>query len=277
MNRRVVWAIARKDISAVRDNIQVWLPMIIVPLVIGVVLPGILVGALTYGGVQASGNLENLLSWLEELPPSPLSEALEALPLLEQQLAYLAANYLLAPLFLLIPLMTASVISADSFAGEKERGTLESLLFSPVDLPSLFLGKVTAALLPATGISLLTLALAALTVNAVAWPLFGAPFFPGRNWLPLMLLVMPAVSLLAVLINVFISARVRTFQAAFQLGGLIVLPVIGVTVAQAGGVLLLNQRTATLLGVAVLLMDVLLLRRFRAFLDRPRLFEGQVR
>lgn len=74
MNRRVVWAIARKDISAVRDNIQVWLPMIIVPLVIGVVLPGILVGALTYGGVQASGNLENLLSWLEELPPSPLSE-----------------------------------------------------------------------------------------------------------------------------------------------------------------------------------------------------------
>lgn len=224
MNRRVVWAVARKDIGAIRDNIQAWLPMIIVPLVLGVILPGTLIAALTYGSVEAAGDLERILSWIEELPAFPLRERLAALPVLEQRLAYLAA-----------------------------------------------------ALLPATGLSLLTLAMAALTVNAVAWPLFGAVFFPDRSWLPLILLVMPAVSLLAVLINVFISARVRTFQAAFQLGAMIVLPVVGVTAAQAAGVLILNQRTATLLGVAVLLIDVLLLRRFRTFLDRPRLFESQVR
>ena len=43
----------------------------------------------------------------------------------------LVNGYLLAPLFLIVPLMVSAVLAADAFAGEKERKTLESLLHLP--------------------------------------------------------------------------------------------------------------------------------------------------
>ena len=43
----------------------------------------------------------------------------------------LVNGYLLAPLFLIVPLMVSAVLAADAFAGEKERRTLESLLHLP--------------------------------------------------------------------------------------------------------------------------------------------------
>ena len=44
----------------------------------------------------------------------------------------LVNGYLLAPLFLIVPLMVSAVLAADAFAGEKERRTMESLLHLPV-------------------------------------------------------------------------------------------------------------------------------------------------
>ena len=43
----------------------------------------------------------------------------------------LVNGYLLAPLFLIVPLMVSAVLAADAFAGEKERRTLEALLHLP--------------------------------------------------------------------------------------------------------------------------------------------------
>ena len=44
----------------------------------------------------------------------------------------LVNGYLLAPLFLIVPLMVSAVLAADAFAGEKERKTLERLLHLPL-------------------------------------------------------------------------------------------------------------------------------------------------
>ena len=48
-----------------------------------------------------------------------------------EQLVVLVNGYLLAPLFLIVPLMVSAVLAADAFAGEKERKTLEALLHLP--------------------------------------------------------------------------------------------------------------------------------------------------
>lgn len=274
MNARRIRAIALKDLRAIGGNMQVWLPMVIVPVMLGVLVPGGLLAALLFLAPAAQfGDLETVV---RNLPPGPLTEQLAALPGLREQIGWFAVNYLLAPFYLLIPLMAASTVTADSFAGEKERGTLESLLFSPVSLAELFLGKAAAALGAALGLTFGTFVLTMITVNALGWKTFGGPFFPTVNWLPLLLLVIPLLSVAVIFLNVFISARVRTFQAAYQFGGIMVLPVIALFVGQLSGVLLLSPGLIVLIGLALLVIDVLFLLLLLRFLDRPRLFEGQV-
>lgn len=278
MNRRAIWAIARKDMRAIFANIQIWLPMMILPLILGFAMPiGLMWGLLRFGVEGGSDSVQSLLALLEKLPPSPLTDTLAAMSSVDQQVAYLLANFFMAPFFLLIGLMASSVVSADSFAGEKERGTLESLLFSPTDLVSLFLGKVLAAFLPAICLSIGTFLLYGVTVNALGWQLFGGLFFPRLNWLPLMLLVIPMISLLAVLVNVFISAKVSTFQAAYQMGGLLALPVIGLLLGQVSGLLLLDTAVLILVGCGLLLLNAVLLWQVVRGLNRTRLFESQIR
>ena len=277
MNRRAVLAVARKDIRAVTANLQVWLPMVLVPLILGVAVPLGMVLAFRYGaeGVGCRRPYPDRLGGATARRGP--GRRLVSLPDLSRRLIYVGANYLLAPFFLMIPLMAASVISADSFAGEKERGTLETLLFAPVDMVSLFTGKVLAAFAPAMGLSLATLLLCAAAVNAAAWPLFHRIIFPQPNWIPLVLLVIPAVALLAILLNVFISARVATFQAAYQMGGLVVLPMLLLVAGQATGVLVFSVPVVLAVGLGLWLVDGLLLWLALGRLDRQQLFAGQVR
>ena len=46
------------------------------------------------------------------------------------------------PFFLFVPIMASSVMAASSFVGEKEKHTLETLLYSPLSLRQLFQSKV---------------------------------------------------------------------------------------------------------------------------------------
>jgi ABC-type Na+ efflux pump permease subunit len=60
----------------------------------------------------------------------------------------LILGYLIAPPFLVLPLMLSCIIAAEAFVGEKERKTLEALLYTPATDGELFLGKALAALIP---------------------------------------------------------------------------------------------------------------------------------
>jgi ABC-2 type transport system permease protein len=62
--------------------------------------------------------------------------------------AYMATVYLFAGFFL-IPTIVAVVLAANSFAGEKERHTLEGVLYTPVSDTALVVGKVVGAVVPA--------------------------------------------------------------------------------------------------------------------------------
>lgn len=276
MNKQAMWAIAKKDMSGIKTNLQVWLPMAIVPLILGVLFPSLFVGLIAHFGLKGS-DVQEMAGWVTRINVGPLRSTLEALPSLDHQIVFLVANYMTAPFFVLIPLMTASVTSADSFAGEKERGTLETLLFAPVDLFSLFAGKTLASFIPSVGLSLVTFGISTITVNAFGWKLFGKLFFPQWNWLPMMLLVIPLIALCAIFITVFISAKVATFQAAYQMGALFVLPFILLLFGQLSGVLLLGTGVLMILAAVLALLDLLLLQLLYKRLDRSALFESQVR
>ena len=92
-----------------------------------------------------------------------------AAPILElperEQLVVLVNGYLLAPLFLIVPLMVSAVLAADAFAGEKERKTLEALLHLPISDRDLFLAKLLGAFVPAVVVSWLGFVCFAIVTN----------------------------------------------------------------------------------------------------------------
>lgn len=277
MNRRAVVAIARKDIKSITANIQVWLPMLILPIVFSVLLPAVVVLSARASQGDTAQFMQVISDMLERLPESSLTRIISSFETDQQKVAYMMLNYFLSPFFLMIPLMAASTVSIDSFVGEKERGTFEGLLLTPVSMRSIFTAKVLAAFLPAIVVSLVSFVLFAICANVFTWPILGRISFPHINWAPLVLLVMPAISVFAILINVFISARVTTFQAGYQLGALLVLPLVAIMIGQFTGFMLLDTRVLLAVGIILSILDYVLLRIIVRKLDRAWLFESQVR
>lgn len=256
MNGRAVRAVMRKDLKMLLRSKPVLLPLILVPLVFFVLMPLAvgLGGPMLLRGGDAVTGMTDMLAQV-----SPALRAELAAHNRVQQAVILLGLYLLAPIYLIVPIMVSSVISADSFAGEKERRTFEALAYSPITDRDLFLAKVAVAWVPAVLISVLGFLVYGVTLNAAAWPVMGRVFFPNVTWVLLALWVAPGVAALALGATVLVSARVQTFQEAFQLGGVVVLPLILLVVGQAAGVVYLGPTLAAGLGLVVWALALALL------------------
>ena len=165
-----------------------------------------------------------------------------------QTIVVLMLVYMLAPMYLILPLMVSSVIAADSFAGEKERKTLEALLYTPTTDGELLLAKMLAAWLPALAIAWAGFVLYGTVANLAAWPTMGRIFFPNLMWIVLALWVAPAVAGLGLGVTVLVSVRAQSFQEAYQLGAMVVLPIMLLVIGQATGVMYFSTWLVLLLG-----------------------------
>lgn len=172
--------------------------------------------------------------------------------------------------------MSASVIAANSFVSEKEGRTLESLLFAPIDIQSLFIGKTLSSLLPTIALTWISFIAYDITVNVLAYPMYDKLIFPTTNWWVLMLWVIPMITATCILANVLISARVKTFQAANQLSGLILLPILLLLAGQFTGLLFLSSWILLIIGGVLLLLNLVFFRKITHLNSRNRLFESQI-
>jgi ABC-2 type transport system permease protein len=264
MNWRAVRAIARKDLRVVRRSRALMLPLILVPLLIMVIVPLVLTRIPSWGlfGPDSTRDLMRILSSL----PGPL-RAQFASYTPEQAWIVVVNTQLLAPLMLIVPMMVASVIAADGFAGERERTTLEALLHSPVTDGELFVAKLLAAFVPAFLISLSGAMLYSVLVNVVAWPVMHRVFFPDTTWVVLIGWVAPACAVCGLAAVLLVSLRVRGTQEAMQITALLVLPIVALVLGQARGVVLLGVAFAVIAGAIVWTLAAMLIllavRRFR--------------
>jgi ABC-type Na+ efflux pump permease subunit len=259
MNWRSIWTIARKDFAEIGQERAVWLPMIIVPVIFVVLIPLLLLLLPSIAPPHTQNQLPPALfkQLLSQVPPG-LAAQLSAMPQYKS-MGILFAGYLFAPMFLIIPLMMATIIGTNAFVGEKERRTLEALLYSPATDAELFLGKIVAAIIPAIGLCWLSFACYTVVVNAAGWHLMGRIWFPTPAWWPMMLWVAPAIATLGLGVAVLVSARAKTFMEANQLSGVLVLPVIGLMAGQMTGVLFLSPLVAIALGAAIWALDTALI------------------
>lgn len=262
MNWRTVRAIATKDLLEVRKNrIAIW-SILGLSFFLSIGMP-LLIGLLPFAAGPSSGDLGPFESLTHLLPPG-----LQDLPI-GSRMVVLMLGYFLAPLFLIIPLMVAAIVGAESFVGEKERHTLEGLLYTPATDLELYAGKVLAGAVPAVIAAFLNFALYAVVVNLVTAPLVGAIWFPTVSALAVW--VGPAVALLGVSASVLVSTRVETFLEANQLTGLLSLVIVALMVGQGSGLLLLSLPVLLLVGLVFYGVDIVLIRLGAAIFSRDRL------
>ena len=251
-NWPVMRAIIAKDLIAVRRSKAVIIPMLAVPTLLMVVLP-LAVGLAARA--QENPDVGRILSSM----PGDLADPILSLPP-HEQLIVLVNGYLLAPLFLIVPLMVSAVLAADAFAGEKERKTLESLLHLPIAERDLFIAKLLTAFIPAIAVSWIGFLAFCLVANTVAWPVLHRVFVPTQLWMVMIVWVAPAVATLGLAVMVRVSARARTSQEANQLGGAVILPLIFLSVGQSSGLLLMPAPIAIAIGGLIWVVAIWLVR-----------------
>ena len=220
---------------------------------------GLIVLPLVIGFIASHSQAVQVTDFLTRLPAG-VADPLTALPQREQMVV-LVNGYLLAPLFLIVPLMISAVLAADAFAGEKERKTLETLLHLPMPDRDLFLAKLASAFIPALAVSWIGFVCFAAVANTVAWPVMHRLFLPTKLWMVMIVWVAPAVAALGLGVMVRVSARARTAQEANQLGGAVILPLIFLAMGQATGLLLVDLPVAIGIGALVWLAAIWLIAR----------------
>ena len=258
MNWKSILTIARKDLKEATQNKSVWLPMLVIPIMFVILLPVVLILVVGSSGSASQSMLSDpdMATFFARMP-EVMKESLAGLNAIQSGIVMML-GYFFAPFFLIMPLMYSTVIAAESFAGERERKTVEALLYTPVKDAELFIGKVLASFIPAVLITLGSFLGYIIVLNTLGFRIMGRVWFPLPNWYALILWVSPAISLLGTAFTVLISTKVQTFMGAYQSSGSLVVLVLGLLAGQATGVLYLSPLVSLLLGAGIWLVDVIL-------------------
>jgi ABC-type transport system involved in multi-copper enzyme maturation permease subunit len=174
---------------------------------------------------------------------------------------------------LAIPALVPSALASYSVVGERQQGTLEPVLATPIRREEFLLGKALAAFVPSLAISYAVLVLFLACVELFAHPGIAPALLQAPDLLA-QLLFTPLLAAWSIWIGIAISARSSDIRVAGQLSLLASLPSVAVTTLLA-----LNVIHATLglaLGGAALLLvlDTLGWRITSATFDRERLIIG---
>lgn len=239
----------KKDIRSITANKRLLTAMLVVPIAMTIVLPSVFV----FGIVLSPETISDFQVLLDMLPDTAEGN--------EQQLILgLLLNKIMPIFFLMIPIMSSSVMAAGSFVGEKEKHTLETLLYSPLSLKQLFQAKILAGLFVGMAISYISFAVMLLVVEAEVILLTGGGILPDANWLIVMLLLAPSISLAGIAITVRGSAKAQSIEEAQQRAVFLVFPILALIIGQFGGILLINAWLLLVFGIALVIADVLLMR-----------------
>ncbi len=257
---RKVLVILRKEWLELRQDAK---------LLIGATAPALIFVILPLVLVYLAGRVP-----LDDLDLEELSRFIDAnttlAGLTDTELAQAVVGVQFSSFFVLLPIITPSVLASYSIVGEKTNRTLEPLLATPVRTWELLLGKMLAALIPAIALSwvaggIFIAGIAALTTSRRAFTAIVSP-----AWLLILLVVTPLLSLIVIAALVAVSSRVNVPRTAQQVSGFLVIPFVLLFVGQLAGLVVL--------GPALVLVATLILALIAALAlwGVTRLFQREV-
>jgi ABC-type transport system involved in multi-copper enzyme maturation permease subunit len=169
-----------------------------------------------------------------------------------------------------IPAIVPAAVAAYSVVGERQQGTLEPLLTTPVRREEFLLGKALAALVPSVTVAYAVYAVFLACVGLFARPAVASSLLRAPDLLA-QLLFTPLIAGWSIWVGIAISARARDFRVAQQLGILASLPTAVVAALVAFDVLHPTLGLALGFAAALLAGNGLGWRITAAAFDRERL------
>jgi hypothetical protein len=94
--------------------------------------------------------------------------------------------------------------------------------------------------------------------NGIWWAYRGDLVVRSIVWLPALLLLAPAVSLLGLSATLLVSLKAKTYMEAQQASALVVVPLVAMVYAQLGGVLVISPLLVACMGIAALAVSWLI-------------------
>ncbi|KAF0108527.1 MAG: hypothetical protein FD146_413 [Anaerolineaceae bacterium] len=168
------------------------------------------------------------------------------------------------------PITVSLVIALETFVGEKERGTIEPLLSSPLKDWQLFMGKLTAA----AGAPLVT-AYLGITVYLVSLHFNGVPL-PDLNRLAQTVMLTSVQAVLMVSGAILISTQATSVRAANLMSSFVIIPIA--LLIQGESILMFwgNHQVLWLAVAAVAVLAALLVRVGLAHFQREALLGREI-
>lgn len=247
MRTRKVTLVFNKDWREVSRNWEVILPIVIIPFMLSVLLPVIIMFIPSLAATSGS-SLNDIEAMIKNLPSHVKDQLIGMTD--NQIMIYIMSLYFFAPFFLIIPLMTSSVIASDSFAGEKERKTIEALLATPLSDSELFLGKVLVSFIPSMIITVFSFLIYSTIVDLSSFYIFGRLLLPNITWIILIFGLAPTVALASIGLTVMVSARVKGFRESQQISTILLIPILILIFGQVTGAIIFGPMVvAVLVGV----------------------------
>lgn len=231
------WIIAAKDFKTLRKKKNIIYMLFFIPFLIAVLIPAV-------------------IGYVAHKSPAELVVFLPAFLFFY----VILAGYLATP------------IASYTIVGEKVEKSLEPLLATPTTDSEILLGKGIAAFFPPLAALWGGSALFMLLMDLITRDELGYYYFPDSNTALVLLLLLPLALLMSVQVNVIVSSRVTDVRAGQQLGGLAVVPLMGLYVS--GELNLINLGDASnllIIAAALLVVDVLLFFVSRATFRREEI------
>jgi ABC-type transport system involved in multi-copper enzyme maturation permease subunit len=175
---------------------------------------------------------------------------------------------------LLIPVIIPATLAAYSIAGEREQGTLEPLLTTPIRQQELILGKAAAVMLPSVVLSYTVFGIFLAAVRLFAHPVVSSAVFHQGPVLLALFLLTPLLAGWAIVVGLAISVRTNDVRVAQQLGTVASFPPLAVIALLAVGVIHPTFKVAALFAFGLFVLDTRALRIVSKMFDRERLVTG---
>ena len=244
-------AIIKKDLLGLLSNKRMFVTLLTVPLVLTIFVPTVFMLTIHFipNETDEFGKMLELFPLIEQTGD------------MERTIIMLVFNYILPVFFLLIPVMASTIMSATSFVGEREKHTLETLLYCPLPLKQIFRSKVLASFLLSMAVSFISFIAMLLVLESEVFFITGSLLIPDINWLLIMFLVSPAISMIAITLIVRFSAKAQSVEDAQQGSVFLLLPILMLLIGQFTGVLLINSWILLGLGAVCMLLAYLLMKK----------------
>jgi len=139
-----------------------------------------------------------------------------------------------------MPMIIPINIAAYSIVGEKTTRSLEPLLATPITTVELLAGKCLAAVLPAVGATYLSIGVFNLGMLLLKISSGVIAYVNSPIWLLAIFVLGPLLALISALFALYVSSRVTDPRVAEQISSVVIIPLMGIMLAQMAGIVTLN-------------------------------------